>query len=127
MDLIQGRGGDGNVIQVTEVGKAFNTQIIEVFQGSSLSEIIDEMFTHMRTQVEIPALVNSRPVFNRVLSLEINFHQLNLTQDNLYLPLPDWITIKKAIINLQNEKDEECFKWAALIALRHETIENNSQ
>ena len=42
--------------------KAFNMS--EVFQGSNLEEVIDEMFAHMKTQTENPALANSRFVFD---------------------------------------------------------------
>ena len=31
------------------------------------------------------------------------------------------------MINPQNEKDEECFKWAVLAALHHEDIEKDIQ
>ena len=85
------------------------------------------MFAHMRMQVENLALANSRFVFDRVLFLDVNFHQLNLTRSSSYLPLPDWISSKKAVINLKNEEDEECFKWAVLAALHHEVIGKDPQ
>ena len=50
-----------------------------VFQGSDLSEILNEMFTHARMQIENPALANSGFRFNEVLFLHVNFHQLNHT------------------------------------------------
>ena len=39
--------------------------------------------------------------------MDIDFHQLNLTRGSSYLPLPDWLAHKKAIINPCNE-DLEC-------------------
>ena len=33
----------------------------------------------MKTQIENPALANSRFIFDEVLFTDINFHQLNLT------------------------------------------------
>ena len=69
--------------------KAFNSQMMEVFQGSDLGKIIEEMLAHMKTQVENPALVNSRFVFDGVLFLDINFHKLNLTRGSSYLLLSD--------------------------------------
>ena len=33
----------------------------------------------MKTQIENPALTNSRFVFDEVLFLDVNFHQLDLT------------------------------------------------
>ena len=46
-----------------------------------------------------------------------------------YIPLPGFITAKKAMINLKNE-DDECFKWAITRALNpvenhHERIDKN--
>ena len=96
--------------------------MIEVFPGTDLNELINEMFAHMKTQVENPALVNSRFVFDQVLFLDVNFNKLNLTRGSSYFPLPDWISHKKAVINPWNEEDEECFKWAVLTALHHEDI-----
>ena len=32
-----------------------------------------------------------------------------------YLPLPDWLARKKAIVNPHNN-DEECFKWSVIAA-----------
>ena len=75
------------------------------------------MITHIKTQIENPALLNSRFRFDEVLFLEVNFHRLNLTRGSSYRPLPDWLARKKVIINPQND-DEECFKWAVIAALR---------
>ena len=101
--------------------------MMEVFQGSNLDDRIDKMFTHMKTQIENPALASGRLVFNRVLFLYVSFHKLNLTRGSSYLPLPDWIANKKAVINPQNVEDGECFKWAVLMVLHHEAIGNNPE
>ena len=61
---IEVEGEDGSIIKVDEIKKAFNVHMIKVLQGSKLGEIIEEMFSHMKTQVKNPALVNSRFVFN---------------------------------------------------------------
>ena len=69
----------------------------------------------MKFQIENPALLNSRFVFDEVLFLDTNFHRLNLTRGSSYLPLPDWLARNKVIINPHNN-DEECFKWAVIAA-----------
>ena len=79
--------------------------------------IVDGMVGQMETQIQNLALLNSRSRFDEVLFLDVNFHQLNVMRGNSYLPLPDWLARKKAIINPQND-DEECFKWAVIAALR---------
>ena len=95
------------------VDKVFNSKIMSVYRSSDLEEIIDEIFTHMETQIENPALLNSRFVFDEVLYLDVNFHPLNLMRGSSYLPLPDYIVKRKAVINPQNS-NEECFKWAII-------------
>ena len=62
--MVEVEDGDGNIIRVDMVKKAFNSQMTEVFQGSELDKIIEEMFAHMKTQVENPTLVNSRFMFD---------------------------------------------------------------
>ena len=124
---IEDEDSDGNVITVETVDKAFNSRMIEVFPGSDLKELIGQMLANMKTQIENPALTNSRFVFDQVLFLDVNFNKLNLTRGSSYLPLPDWISHKKAVINPRNEEDEECFKWAVLAALHHEEIGNNPE
>ena len=80
-------------IQVDDdrVELAFNSRMTNVHQGSDLEQIVDETITHMMTQIENPALLNSRFRFDEVLFLDINFHWLSLTRGSSYLPLPDWL------------------------------------
>ena len=117
----------GNIIGSDRVDKAFNRRIMEIHQGSDLNEIIDEMLAHMRTQIENPALTNSRFMFNEVLFLDVNFHQLDLTRGSSYIPLPDWIVNKKVVTNPKNENDEECFKWAVTAALYYKEIKSHPE
>ena len=99
----------------------------EIFQGSDLDEIVNEMLAHMKTQIENPALTNSRFVFDEILFLDVSFYQLNLTRGSSYIPLPSWITNKKVVINPTNENDEECFKWAVTVALHHKEIKSHPE
>ena len=98
--------------------------MMDIFQGSDLNEIVNEMFAHMKTQIENQALASSRFRFDEVLLLDVNFHQLNLTRGSSYLPLPDQMANKRAVINPKNENDEECFKWAVIAALHYVDIKS---
>ena len=71
------------------------------------------MIDNMKFQIENPALLNSRFIFDEFLYLDVNF--LNLMRGSSYLPLPDWLARKKAIVNPHND-DEECFKWSVIAA-----------
>ena len=50
---------------------------------------MDEMIAHMKGEIENPALLNSRFVFDEVLYIDVDFHQLNLMRGLSYLPLPE--------------------------------------
>ena len=110
---------NGNVIGVDRVRLPFNSRMTEILQGSDLNEIVSEMLARMKMQIENSTLSNSRFRLDEVLFLDVNFYQLNLTRGRNYLPLPDWIANKRAVMNSQNENDEECFKWAVTTALHH--------
>ena len=94
---------------------SFNSLMTSVYRGSEMDQIVDGMTASMKFQIENPALLNSRFVFDEFLYLDVNFHQLNLTRGSSYLPLSDWLVSKKAIVNPHND-DEECLKWLVIAA-----------
>ena len=87
--------------------------MMSVYRGSETDQIADGMIDNMKFQIENPVLLNSRFVLDEFLYLDVNFHQLNFTRGSSYLPLPDWLASKKAIVNPHND-DEECFKWSVI-------------
>ena len=97
-----------------------------VYDLSNKGKIVNAMLEHMAQQIENPALRNSKFIFNRILHMDIHYHRLNLTRGSSYIPLPDWLTRKKPIINPRN-LDMECFKWAIIAAMKWEEINRNQQ
>ena len=104
----------------------FNRLMTSVYQGSEPDQIVGRMIANMEFQIENPALLKSRFVFDEVFYLAINFHQLNLTRGSSYLPLPDFIAKRKAMINPQNG-DEKCFKWASIAADKWMDIDSHPE
>ena len=70
---------------------AFNSRMIEFHKASDIEKLVDLMINHRKEQIENPALINSRFVFEEVLFMDVNFHRLNLTRGGSYLPLPKFI------------------------------------
>ena len=50
--------------------------------------------------------------FDKVLRLEIHTVKYQPMKGSSYLPLPDFMSKKKAIINMKNKKDNKCFMWS---------------
>ena len=112
--------------EIEQVSLAFNSRMMTVYSLNDKNEIVTAMIEHMAQQIENPALINSKFVFDRVLHMDIDFHRLNLTRGSSYVPLPDWLTKKKATINPKNS-DMECFKWAVIAAMKWEEVGNNPE
>ena len=93
---------------------------------NDIDELVNRMIAHMLEQIENPALKDSRFVMEEVIGTNLDFHRLNLTRGSSYLPLPDWLSRKKAIINPKND-DMECFKWAVIAADRWEEIDKHPE
>ena len=98
----------------TIVDLPFNSKMMEIFQGSNIEEILEQMFAYIKTQTENPKFPKSGFTLDSIIHLDISFHELQLTRGSSYIELPAWIANKKAVINPRNEEDEECFKWAVL-------------
>ena len=113
-------------VEIDRVDRAFNSRMTDVHRGSDLDEIVDGMIAHMKTQIENPAMLRSGFRSDKLLHKDINFHQLNLTRGSSYLPLPDWIARKKAIVNPKNE-GKECFTDATVASLHNEEIKFNTE
>ena len=111
---------------VEMVNLAFNSRMMTVYNLDDKNEIVTAMIEHMAQQIENPALRNSKFVFDKILHMDIDFHRLNLTRGSSYIPLPDWLMKKKAIINPRNA-DMECFKWAIIAAMKWGEIGNNPE
>ena len=112
--------------RVEMVNLAFNSRMMTVYNLNDKNEIVTAMIEHMAQQIENPALRNSKFVFHRILHMDIDFHRSNLTRGSSYIPLPDWLMKKKAIINPRNS-DMECFKWAIIAAMKWESKANNPE
>ena len=103
--------------EVEQVSLAFNSRMMTVYSLNDKNEIVTAMIEHRAQQIENPALRNSKFVFDKVLHMDVDFHRLNLTRGSSYIPLPDWLMKKKAIINPKNS-DMECFTWAVIAAMK---------
>ena len=112
--------------EIELVNLSFNSRMLAVYNLSDMGEIVSAMIEHMYQQIENPVLRDSKFVFNGVIHMDIDFHRLNLTRGSSYMPLPDWLAKKGAIINPKNS-DMECFKWAVIAAMKWRDIDNHPE
>ena len=78
---------------------------VKVILSQMLKEILEILAKYQRN--------GSGWNFKEVNSLEIHTVDYKRVKGSGYIPLPDFIMRKKAIINIEN-KDEKCFLWSIL-------------
>ena len=97
-----------------EEGKAyFNSRTLTNTKSDDVDELIQEAYDVIEDNVETYQDIGSGWYFKEVDKLEIHTTEYNPTKGSSYISLPDWISNKKAIVNIQN-KDEKCFLWCIL-------------
>ena len=108
------------------VSLAFNSRMTPVYYLNNIDSIVQSMINHMTKKVENPALRDSKFIFYGIMYTDIRIHRLNLTRGSSYIPLPDWSSKKKAILNPKN-LDEKCFKLAVIAGMKWEEIDRDHQ
>ena len=96
---------------------SFASKMEIVTESTDLSDLYDQMTDKI---FELLQNFNNRGSgwqFDRVEHLDININPYNPLSASSYIELPGNLADKKAIINVKNENDNECFKWAVTSAV----------
>ena len=83
----------------------FKTTDVKELLSKFIREIIENIITFQKN--------GSGWYFKEVVQLEIHTTEFNPMKGSSYIPLPDWIMRKKAIVSIRN-KDDKCFLWSVL-------------
>ncbi|CAG7723689.1 unnamed protein product [Allacma fusca] len=103
-------------IEMSDV-KSFNTKnIIYCAESGDLEGAYQQFENMIKTKSEEFQSKGSGWSLEKILFLEVNINKYKPIGGSSYIPLPKWLTNKKAIINIQNE-DQACFAWAVIAAL----------
>ena len=104
---------DKGVVGLNEDKAYFNSGTHVNLESTSVNKLIDLNVKKIIEDLEEYQKNGSEWYFKEVVQLEIHTSEFNPMNGSSYIPLPDWITNKKAIVNIEN-KDEKCFLWCIL-------------
>ena len=93
--------------------KHFFIQLLTNLESSDVKEILFNVIRTILDKISIYQMNGSGWYFKEVINLEIHTVDLNPMRGSSYIPLPDWIIRKKAILNIRNT-DDKCFLWCVL-------------
>ena len=95
----------------------FASKVEIVTEATDLSELYDQMTDKIFESIQNFNNRGSGWQFDRIEHLDININPYNPLSASSYIKLPGKLYEKKAIINVKNENDNECFKWAVTSAV----------
>ena len=104
---------DKGVVGLKEDKLCFNSGTHINLESTDVIKLIDINVKKIIEDLEVYQKNGSGWYFKEVVNLEIHTVDYNPMNGSSYIPLPDWISNKKAIVNIQN-KDEKCFLWCIL-------------
>ena len=95
----------------------FHSLVEAITESSDLSDILNTMTGIILEKVQQFQNEGSGWVFENIESFDINIAPFEPLSGSSYISLPKNLEDKKAIINVRNESDHECFKWAITSAI----------
>ena len=104
---------DKGVVGLNEDKAYFNSGTNINLESTDVEKLIDKCVKKIIEDLEVYQKNGSGWYFKEVVQLEIHTVEYNPTKGSSYIPLPDWISNKKAIVNIEN-KDDKCFIWCIL-------------
>ena len=104
---------DKGVIGLNQSKAYFTSGIRKNLKSTDVNELINLCYKNILNDIDAYQENGSGWYFVEVVQLEIHTVEFNPSKGSSYIPLPDWISNKKAIVNIQN-KDEKCFLWCIL-------------
>ncbi|CAH3175005.1 unnamed protein product [Porites evermanni] len=105
--------GSGEFMKKIEDKGYFHSDKYINIEATDEKEILKKAIRSILEKINIYQQNGSNWYFKEVIHLEILTDELNPAGGSSYIPLPDWIKKKNAIVNIQN-KDNKCFLWSVL-------------
>ena len=102
----------------TEDSHTFYSGEFEIFPGTDFDDVIEKMKKNIFENFEkMETAVGSGWALVKIQNLKLHFAGFKTLKGSSYVDLPDWIKNKKAVINILNTTDNECFKWCITRAM----------
>ena len=103
----------------------FHSKNEVILAATDLEEVYDNAVERIKEEMANFQKKGSGWRFKSVIRLDIHTTVYEPLRGNSYIPLPKKLKNKKAIINPQNNEDEECFKWCITRALNYQDGQKN--
>ena len=103
---------------------------IKIMSGIETDDAINELFNFFRRRYQEgleTKMKGSSFIFERIDLLEYHLHKISLNRGSSYIKSLEWIKNKGVTINPKNTKDNNCFQYAIIAALKYQNIDHNPE
>jgi len=98
--------------------KSFQSKMTIMNKDSDLENIFHEHTMEIISKTQEFQERDSGWSLIKLIRLEMNVNHYTPMAGSSFIPLPRFLLTKKAIVNVCNENDHYCFKWALISALK---------
>lgn len=120
-------GQPGGEVQKVKETAYFHTSNVLISVDVDLNKHYnDKIIEEVREGVENSAFRGSGFTLSRIIRMDIQICSYEPLEGSSFIELPLQLQSKKAIVNVQNEDDNMCFKWAILSAIYGERYPRNA-
>ena len=103
----------------------FHSNTFNNFNSTDVKDLLSKSNREIIASISSYQENGSGWYFKEIVQLEIHTTEFKPLKGSSYIPLPDWIMRKKAIVSIRN-KDDKCFLWSVLRYL-HPREKNDSR
>ena len=94
-----------------DVRQVIKSRRYNITNEGEIPNVLNQMASDVEHQAEVMEVSESGLVITQIDKIEFNYDKYNPTRGGKFIPLPKWISNKKACINIKNQ-DELCFKYS---------------
>ena len=94
-----------------DVRQVIKTRRYNITNEGEIPNVLNQMASDVEHQAEVMEVSESGLVITQIDKLKFNYDKYNPTRGGKFIPLPKWVSNKKACINIKNQ-DEKCFKYS---------------
>ena len=92
-----------------DVRQVIKSRRYNITNEGEIPNVLNQMASDVEHQAEVMEVSESGLVITQIDKIKFNYDKYNPTRGGKFIPLPKWISNKKACINIKNQ-DELCFK-----------------
>ena len=105
-----------HVDNITDPPIVFHSEPLEVYTATDVIESLRNIETQLLRDIEIFERNGSGWIMSNLIQLDTTILECDPLHASTYIPLPNKIQKKKAVLNIKN-KDAKCFLWSVIAGI----------